>query len=135
VPFSLPWQWLADGVLALHTAFVAFVVAGLALILLGLWRGWAWVRNRRFRQLHLAAIGIVVLQAWLGASCPLTVLENHLRMRAGQAGYTTSFIQDWLWRILYWDAPGWVFTLVYTAFGALVALAWWLCRPRPPGSG
>ena len=129
----MPWQLLADLVLVLHAGFVVFVVAGFGLILAGLWRGWGWVRNRRFRQLHLAAIGVVVLQAWLGARCPLTILEGHLRVRAGQDPYAQSFIQDWLWRILYWEAPGWVFTLLYTAFGTLVALAWWLGRPRPPG--
>ena len=28
-----------------------------------------------------------------------------------------------------YEAPGWVFALVYTAFGALTVAAWFLVRP------
>ncbi len=130
----------ADAVLAMHGLFVAFVVVGQALILAGLWRGWRWVRGFRFRLAHVAAIGIVVAQAWLGVLCPLTVIENALRRRAGEADYTESFIDHWLHRIIYYDAEPWVFTAIYTAFAALVALSWIYGRPwkrgsRPAGAG
>jgi hypothetical protein len=120
---------LADAVLAAHALFVAFVVVGQVLIVVGLWQRWRWVRNRRFRLAHLVAIAVVVLQAWLGVLCPLTTLENTLRLRAGEAGYTGSFIGHWLHRILFYQAEDWVFTAVYSAFGAVVALTWWLDRP------
>lgn len=129
-----PWSLLADAVLALHALFVAFVVLGQALILVGLWRGWRWVRHRALRLAHLAAIGVVVLQAWLGALCPLTVLETELRRRAGSGGYAGSFIGHWLQRLLYYEAEPWVFTLVYTLFGALVVLTWRYGGPVRPGS-
>ena len=79
---------LADGVLVAHALFIAFVVFGQVLILLGLLLGWRWVRNFRFRIAHLAAIGIVVVQAWIGVLCPLTILENAPppRGRAGLRG-------------------------------------------------
>ena len=121
----------ADALLALHVAFVLFVVVGLALILFGAWRGWGWVRSPWFRVAHLAAIGVVVLQAWLGRICPLTIWEMALRERAGDATYTGSFIAHWLETLLYYDAPLWVFGLVYTAFGALVVASWVWVRPRP----
>ena len=120
---------LADGILVTHALFVAFVVFGQALIVVGLWRGWRWVRNFRFRLAHLAAIGIVVLQAWLGVLCPLTILENALRHRAGEASYAGSFIEHWLHRVLFYQAEDWVFTAIYSAFGAVVALTWLLGRP------
>lgn len=120
---------LADLVLVTHALFVGFVVIGFALILAGLARGWHWVRQPGFRYLHLAAIGIVVLQAWFGIECPLTTLESALRARAGEAGYGTSFIQDWLYRLLYYRAETWVFTAVYSVFGAAVALVWWFAPP------
>lgn len=120
---------LADLVLVSHGLFVAFVVIGFALILAGLALGWAWVRRPAFRYAHLAAIGIVVVQAWFGIECPLTTLESALRARAGEAGYGTSFIQDWLYRLLYYQAETWVFTVIYTAFGAAVALVWWFAPP------
>lgn len=124
------WAALADFVLVIHAMFVVFVVAGQLLILAGLWRRWAWVRNRAFRFMHLTAIGIVVAQAWLGVLCPLTILENALRRRAGEEGYAGSFIQHWLHRLIFYDAEGWVFTVVYTAFAALVVLTWRYGRPR-----
>jgi len=120
---------LADLVLVAHALFVGFVVLGFALILLGLARGWSWVRSPAFRYAHLAAIGVVVVQAWFGLECPLTTLESALRDRAGEAGYGTSFIQYWLYRLLYYRSATWVFTALYTAFGAAVALVWWFAPP------
>lgn len=124
----------ADAVLLVHTLFVAFVVFGLLLILAGGVLAWSWVRNRRFRILHLAAIGVVVVQAWFGMICPLTTVEMWLRSRAGDAVYQGSFISHWLDSILYYQAPAWVFAVCYTAFGALVAVSWYLVRPRPGSS-
>jgi hypothetical protein len=126
---TLIYRVLADAILVMHFAFVAFVVVGFVLILLGLLRGWAWVRDRRFRHAHLAAIGIVIMQAWLGRICPLTIWENELRRLAGQAPYVETFVQHWLHRWMFYDTAPWVFTAIYTAFGALVALAWWLGGP------
>jgi hypothetical protein len=120
---------LADAVLVTHALFIAFVVFGQALILVGLWLGWRWVRNFPFRIAHLAAIGIVVLQAWLGVLCPLTVLENTLRRRAGEPGYAGSFIGHWLHQLIFYDAEPWVFTAAYTAFAAAVAATWIYGRP------
>ena len=125
-----PYQLLADAVLALHFAIVAFVVGGLVLILVGNLRGWRWVNGWGFRLTHIAAIGVVVTQAWLGATCPLTTLEMWLRKQAGLSTYGESFIAHWLQQLIYYEAPLWVFTLVYTAFALLVFAAWWRFPPR-----
>jgi hypothetical protein len=119
----------ADAVLLLHVLFVVFVVAGLALVLAGRLMSWAWVRNWWFRVIHLAAIGVVVLQSWLGVICPLTKLEMALRDKAGDTTYAGGFISHWLESILYYRAPAWVFAVVYTAFGALVLLSWFWVPP------
>jgi hypothetical protein len=126
------YRMLADLVLTVHFAIVAFVVAALPLIVVGNLRGWRFVNGWWFRLAHLAAIAVVVAQAWLGVVCPLTTLENWLRARAGQAVYESSFIEHWLTRLLFYAAPAWVFTAVYTAFGLAVAAAWWRF---PPGRG
>jgi hypothetical protein len=123
-----PYRLLADAVLALHLAFVLFVVLGLLLIFVGRQR-WPWVRRRRWRQLHLLAIAVVVLQSWLGLVCPLTTLEMALRQRAGEASYTGSFIAHWMQALLYYDAPAWVFALVYSLFALLVLGSWFIVRP------
>lgn len=121
----------ADAILLLHALFVAFVVVGLALILIGGARSWSWVRNPWFRSAHAAAIGVVVLQAWLGRVCPLTTLESALRARAGQATYSGAFVAHWVEQALYFSAPEWAFALCYTLFGGAVALSWYRVRPRP----
>ena len=125
---------LANLVLVLHVAVVLFVVGGLVLIALGNWRRWRWVNAWWFRLAHLAAIAVVVAESWFGIVCPLTTLEAWLRVRAGAPVYGGSgFIEHWLHRLLYYDAPAWVFTLGYTAFALLVALAWWRFPPRRRG--
>ncbi len=120
----------ADAVLMLHLFFVAFVVVGLLLILIGRLRGWSWVRNPWFRIIHLAAITIVIIQSWLGVICPLTTIEMSLRSRAGDAIYTGSFISHWIEKILYYQLPPWVFVACYTAFAAIVVASWFWIRPR-----
>lgn len=128
---SLIYLVVADTVLLAHALFVAFVVFGLLLILVGGLLHWPWVRNRRFRLAHLVAIGIVVLQSWFSIICPLTQWEMSLRNKAGDATYPGSFVAHWLETLLYFRAPEWVFILVYTLFGALVFASWFWVRPRP----
>lgn len=121
---------LADAVLLLHFGIVLFIVGGLLAVGVGARLGWGWVHARRFRWLHLAAVAFVVVQAWLGELCPLTTLESWLRLRAGTMPYAQSFIGHWVQRLLYYEAPPWVFTLAYTVFGLLVLVAWWRVPPR-----
>ena len=121
----------ADATLFIHASFVGFVVFGLILVFVGKLFSWSWVRNRRFRIIHLAAIGIVVLQSWFSVICPLTLWEMELRDRAGDVTYPGSFVAHWLETLLYYRAPEWVFILLYTLFGALVVSSWFWVRPRP----
>lgn len=122
--------FVADLLLVIHASFVVFVIAGLALIFIGHARSWQWVRNPWFRVLHLAAIAVVVLQAWLGMLCPLTTWEMHYRALAGDMTYDGSFVAYWVSRLLYYRAPPWVFTVSYTVFGAVVVSSWFVVRPR-----
>lgn len=127
---TLSYQLLADVVLLLHFGVVLFVVGGLILVVAGNMRGWDWVNHLWFRLTHVAAIGVVVAQAWLGQICPLTTLESWLREQAGSPSYSQSFIEHWVERILFYQAPFWIFTLAYTGFGLLVLAAWWYFPPR-----
>jgi len=120
------YGFLADTILVVHFLFVLFVVAGFVLIVIGLLAHWSWIHNRSFRLAHLTAIGIVVLQAWFGQLCPLTIWESELRRRAGDSGYAESFIQHWLHELLFYQAEPWVFTTIYTVFGALVLAVWFM---------
>ncbi len=129
------YRLLADLVLVLHAAIVLFVVGGLAVVLVGNARGWHWVNTIWFRLMHLVAIAFVTAQAWAGMVCPLTTLESWLRVQGGSAGYTSSFIEHWVQRVLFYEAPMWVFTVLYSAFAAAVVLTWWRYPPQRRGNG
>lgn len=125
------YQIAADSVLVVHASIVLFIIGGLVVILLGGLFNWKLVHNRLFRILHLIAIGIVVLQAWLGRLCPLTILEMWLREQGGEASYEASFVQYWLQELLYYDFPLWAFAIAYTLFGLLVVASWFWIPPKP----
>lgn len=126
------YSLIADGVLIVHGAVVLFVVGGLVLVIAGNVFRWVWVNGFWFRAAHLGAIGCVVAESWLGITCPLTTLEAWLRNRAGEASYGAGFIEYWLQKLLFYQAPSWVFVLAYTLFGLLVVVAWWYFPPIKP---
>lgn len=82
---------LADLVLALHFAFIAFVVAGGLLAL-----RWRWAPLA-----HLPAAAWGVFVELTGRVCPLTPLENALRRAAGEAGHAGGFVEYWLGAVVY----------------------------------
>lgn len=125
------YSHLADGVLFFHSLFVLFVVASQFLITLGWIFHWSSTRNGLFRSFHLFAIFFVVLETWIGITCPLTEWENSLRISAQQGSYEDfSFIGYWLNSFLYYDAPTWVFTAVYSLFFLWVLTLFFLYPPR-----
>ena len=109
---------MADLLVVVHFAIVLFVVGGLLAVWAGAALGWRWVRDPWFRYLHLAAIGFVAAEALIGMACPLTVWEDLLRGGARP----DSFVGRWVRRLLYYDAPEWLFTVGYVAW-ALATLA------------
>jgi len=82
---------LAAIVLLLHLGFIVFVVAGAVLV----------ARRPRLLPLHLAAVAWGIAIEVTGAACPLTGLENHLRMLAGTAGYAGGFVDHYLVALIY----------------------------------
>ncbi len=122
---------VADTVLVFHVLFAAFVVIGLILVFIGQFFGWCWVRNPWFRFAHLACIGVVTLQSWLGWICPLTHWEKMLRSQAGDTVYAGSFVSHLLQSLLYYRAPAWAFVVCYTLFALLVIVSWVWVRPHP----
>jgi hypothetical protein len=81
----------ADGVLVLHLAFVVFVMTGALLAFRVRWIVFA----------HLPAVVWAIVVEATGRFCPLTLLENALRIRAGASGYHESFIEHYVVRLLY----------------------------------
>jgi hypothetical protein len=116
----------ADALLVLHFAIVVFIVGGLILVWIGATAGWAWIRNPWFRYAHLGAIVFVVAEALLGYACPLTVWEDLLRGSVRPE----SFIGRWVYRLLYYRAPEWVFTTAYAAWAAATVVTLVFVPPR-----
>lgn len=129
---QLGYRLMADLVVVVHFAYVAFVIVGLLLTLAGAVLRWRWVRNFWFRVIHLAMIGVVVAEAWCGIICPLTTWENRLRVLAGQASYRGGFIANLLHDLMFFQAEPWVFTLCYSLFGLAVLAAFLFAPPQLP---
>lgn len=85
------YRIFADLVVILHLAFVAFALFG---GLLALWR-------RRVVWFHLPAVLWTAAVEFGGWICPLTPLENWLRMQGGESSYSSDFIEHYVLPLLY----------------------------------
>jgi hypothetical protein len=119
-------RFAADAVVVFHLCFVLFVCLG-SLVALR-WPRAAW--------LHLPCAVWGVLVEFTGLICPLTPLENHLRVLAGEAAYRGGFIARYIMPVLY---PDGLTRAVQIALGVCVATlnvaayAALLQRRRVPG--
>lgn len=114
---------LADLLLILHASLVLFVLLFPLLVVLG---RPAAARRSGWRLLHLLCIAVIAVQSWFAFECPLTTWENLARRAAGQTAYSDQgFIAHWLHRLIFFDAPPWVFVLAYSLFLGLVLLTFW----------
>lgn len=114
---------LADAVVVVHLLFIAFVMVG----------GFAALRWPRLALAHLPAAGWAVLVEASGCICPLTPLENRLRQAAGDAGYSSSFVDHYLLPIIYpaglTRSSQWALAALVLLVN-LVAYGWLLHRRR-----
>lgn len=121
---------LADVVVAVHLAYVSFVIIGQAAILLGLALGWKWVRNPYFRWTHLLMICVVAFEAIIRFECPLTTWEAALRRLAGQPVEAGTFVGRLLQSLMFPEWPEWVFLPVYVTFALIVLATFVFAPPR-----
>jgi hypothetical protein len=87
----MTYRVLADAVLILHLAFILFVVLG----------GWLVAIRPKLIWLHLPVVAWGALVELMGLTCPLTPLENWLRDRGGETGYSGGFIDHYLTPLMY----------------------------------
>jgi hypothetical protein len=111
---------IAQVILYVHFAIIAFNVLGLIVIPLGAWAGWRIVRICWLRLLHLGIMAIVAGQALAGRACFLTIWENEL---TGNFTAPEPMVAHWVDGLIYWHIPIWGFAIFYSAlFLYLVAL-------------
>jgi len=117
---------LAQAILAVHLAVIAFNLLGLIAIPLGAARRWEWVRIRWWRLLHIASWAVVAVQAALGRACVLTIWQDRLTGAVGQP----PLIERWVEQAIYWPLPIWVFAGLYLVLFAAVVALWWAVPVR-----
>ena len=81
----------ADMVLMTHFAFILLVVAGALAVFRYPWFVW----------IHVPAASWGAFVELTGRICPLTTLENFLRIHAGQEGYANSFVEQYILPVIY----------------------------------
>ncbi|MFL5577805.1 MAG: DUF2784 domain-containing protein [Gemmatimonadaceae bacterium] len=87
----MAFRGLASVVLAVHLAFVLFVVLG----------GLAALRWPRLAWVHVPVALYGATIEFVGFVCPLTPLELWLRQRGGEAGYQGGFVEHYITAALY----------------------------------
>ena len=120
----MSYRLLADLVLIVHAAFVAFVMLG----------GLGVLRWPRLAWLHLPVVLWGAGIEFLGGICPLTPLENQWRQLAGEQGYAGGFVEHYIVALLYPDGLSRTIQivlglLVIVVNASIYAYVW---RRRPP---
>jgi hypothetical protein len=87
----MAYHLLADGVLGIHFSFVVFAMLGALLL----------IRWPRIVWGHLPAVAWAAWIEFSGNICPLTPLENALRIRGGGSGYDGGFVGHYILGLLY----------------------------------
>jgi hypothetical protein len=85
------YEFLATLTLILHFLFLLFVILGGLLFFIKPW----------ILYFHIPAFFYGVYVELTRSICPLTYLENYLLTKANLATYTTTFIQNYLYAIIY----------------------------------
>jgi hypothetical protein len=113
----------ADVLVLLHLSFVLFVVCGGLLVYR--WPRWAWA--------HVPAFiwgALIEFNHWV---CPLTPLEQRLRVVAGEDGYSGGFVEHYVLPVLYPAGltPAGQLTLGLLVLGVnALVYGFWLWRKR-----
>jgi hypothetical protein len=116
---------LADLVVAVHFAY-------LAVLIFGGWAAWRW---RWLLWPHVLTVVWAIGAVTLRYDCPLTSLEERLRLLAGQAPAPEGFLRHYVRGVLF---PERLTPYVVVAIAAVIAAGWfrlaWPAAARTPAS-
>jgi hypothetical protein len=126
------YSLLADAVVAVHLAYVSYVIVGELLIIVGIPLRWQWIRNFWFRVTHLIAMLYPAYEMLSGIDCPLTIWEIQLRAAAGQTAEQRSFVGRLLNDLMFFDCgdDSWVWPWIYGSLAVIFILTFVLAPPR-----
>jgi len=85
------YEFLATLTLIIHFLFIIFVIFGGLLFFVKAWT----------LYFHIPAFIYGAYVEFTQSICPLTYLENYFLTKANLASYSTSFIQNYLYAIIY----------------------------------
>ena len=85
------YEFLATLTLIIHFLFILFVIFGALLFFIKSW----------ILYFHIPAFLYGVYVELTQSICPLTYIENFFLTKANLASYSTSFIQNYLYAIIY----------------------------------
>lgn len=88
------YQFVADFIIIVHLGFILFVILGGFLT-------WRWPR---IAYAHIASVIWGAFIEFAGWICPLTPLENYLRVKAGRPMYLGTFTEHYIVPLIYPEA-------------------------------
>jgi hypothetical protein len=127
----MTYRLLADVLMALHFLWVLFVIAGVILILWGIFfkrriLDWFW-----FRTIHLLGIIYVGALSIQGMLCPLTIWEIQFRAKADPEGtYTGSFIIHYMQKLVYPALDPVILQMATISLGIFTILVYFFAPPQ-----
>ncbi len=123
------YKIFADAIIVLHFLFILFMLFGFFLTLYGIFFRHKFFDRWLFRSLHLLGIFYVASLSILGKYCPLTLLENQLRLRyEASLVYSGSFIAHYLEKLVYPDVNPLVIQIP-TVFLGIFTIVVFIIRP------
>jgi hypothetical protein len=85
------YRIVADMIVLIHFGFIFFVGVG----------GFLVIKWQKIAFLHIPAVIWGILIEYTGGICPLTPLENKLRLAGGEAGFSGGFIEKYIIPFIY----------------------------------
>jgi len=125
----MAYKIFADVIIVAHFLYILFMLLGFLLTIYAVLFWEKFFDRWLFRSLHLLGIFYVASLSILGKYCPLTILENELRLRYEiSAVYSGSFIVHYLERLVYPDVNPLVIQIP-TVFLAIFTIVVFIVRP------
>jgi len=125
----MSYKILADAIIVVHFLFILFMLLGFLLTAYALVFRQKFFDRWLFRSLHLLGIFYVASLSIMGKYCPLTILENELRLKyEASSAYCGYFTVHYLERLVYPDINPLVIQIP-TVFLAIFTIVVFIIRP------